>query len=138
MFLKALDQLQPIVMFSAHFWHILNLRGYCKLYNSQGATIAQWIRLRLPSCTPSTLFSSIVFVLYLSCEKNENKQKKRPGLAHFLKKLDHNPLPTHPLWYSLQPLLGVNHPFLFFRLFFLCDQSDQLCTADDELIIYSK
>ena len=26
--------------------------------------------------TPSTLFSFIIFVLYLSCEKNENKQKE--------------------------------------------------------------
>ena len=31
------------------------------------------------------LVSFIVFVTYLSFEKNENKQK-RPGLAHFLKK----------------------------------------------------
>ena len=36
---------------------------------------------------PSMLLSFIVkFVLYLSCEKNEIN-KKRPGLAHFLKKL---------------------------------------------------
>ena len=45
-----------------------------------GAAIAQWIRLRLPSM----LSSIIVFVLYLSREKNENKQK-RPGLAHLKK-----------------------------------------------------
>ena len=57
----------------------------------KGAAIAQWIRLRLPSCWPRfesqvhhlpMLLSFIVkFVLYLSCEKNENKQK-RPGLDH--------------------------------------------------------
>ena len=39
-------------------------------------------RVRVPS-TPSTLLSFIVLVLFLSCDKNENKQK---GLAHFLKK----------------------------------------------------
>ena len=32
-------------------------------------------RVRVPS-TPSTLFSFIVFVIYLSCEKKENKQKE--------------------------------------------------------------
>ena len=37
-------------------------------------------RVRVPS-TPSMLLSFILFVLYLSCEKNENKQK-RPGSAH--------------------------------------------------------
>ena len=81
----------------------------------RGAAIAQWICLHLPSCrpvfksqtlhlcfyhlsptilppwvwvpsTPSMLLSYMVFVLYLSCEKNENKQKKRPGLAHFNQK----------------------------------------------------
>ena len=42
-----------------------------------------------PSSSPKHAiyaFSFIVFVLYLSCEKNENKQKKRPGLAHLKKK----------------------------------------------------
>ena len=39
-------------------------------------------RVRVPS-TPSTLLSFLVFVLYLSCEKNENNQKEG-GLAHFL------------------------------------------------------
>ena len=39
------------------------------------AMTAQWNRLRLP-CTPSTLLSFIVFVLYLLCEKNENKSKR--------------------------------------------------------------
>ena len=51
---------------------------------------AQWIRLRLPSCHPrfeskakqSTLSSfNFKCVLYLSCEKNKNKQK-RSGLTH--------------------------------------------------------
>ena len=32
-------------------------------------------RVQIPS-TPSMLLSFIVFVLYLSCEKNENKQKE--------------------------------------------------------------
>ena len=32
-------------------------------------------QVRVPS-TPSTLLSFIEFVLYLSCEKNENKEKK--------------------------------------------------------------
>ena len=48
----------------------------------RGAAIAQWKRLRLPPqvrvlSSPSTLLSFIVnFVQYLSCEKNENKQKE--------------------------------------------------------------
>ena len=48
-----------------------------------GAAIAQWIRLRLPfaalGLSPKHAiyaFSFIVFVLYLSCEKNENKTKR--------------------------------------------------------------
>ena len=51
----------------------------------KGAAIAQWIRLRLPSWCPRfesqaphlpMLLSFIVkCVLYLSCEKNGNKQK---------------------------------------------------------------
>ena len=46
-----------------------------------GVTMAQWICLCQPSChvpsTPSMLLSFIVnFVLYLSCEKNETKQKR--------------------------------------------------------------
>ena len=50
--------------------------------DSSGPTILL-PRVRVPSI-PSTLFSFIVkFVLYLACEKSENK---RPGLAHFLKK----------------------------------------------------
>ena len=48
-------------------------------------------QVRLPS-TPSTLLSFIVkFVLFLSlqCEKRTKVTKKRPGLAHFLKKVEH-------------------------------------------------
>ena len=48
-----------------------------------GAAIAQWIHLRLfPAAQGSSpkhaiyAFSFIVIVLYLSCEKNENKQKE--------------------------------------------------------------
>ena len=40
-------------------------------------------QIRVPS-TPSTLFSFIVFVQYLSCEKNENKQKEA-GFGPFKK-----------------------------------------------------
>ena len=43
-------------------------------------------QVRVPK-TPSTLLSFIViFVQYLSCEKNKNEQKERPGLARFFKK----------------------------------------------------
>ena len=53
-----------------------------------GAAIAQWIRLRLPSCRPGFESIYIVQIVYLSfeleCEKNKNKQK-RPGLAHLKK-----------------------------------------------------
>ena len=48
-----------------------------------GAAIAQWNCLRIPSCRPGFesqaaifAFSFIVFVLYLSCEKSQNKQKE--------------------------------------------------------------
>ena len=56
----------------------------------------QWIRLRLPTCRPRfesqahhICFYHLVIVkvvLYLSCEKNENKQK-RPYLAHLKRKI---------------------------------------------------
>ena len=56
-----------------------------------GAAIFQWIRLCLHPTTPGSspkhiiyTFSFIVFVLYLSCEKNENKQKE-VGFGPFLK-----------------------------------------------------
>ena len=54
-----------------------------------GAAIAQWIRLRLPSCRPgfeSQAHHLCFFNLYLSfeleCEKNENKQKEA-GIGPF-------------------------------------------------------
>ena len=42
-------------------------------------------RVRIPS-TPTTLFSFIVFVLYLSFENNENKQKEAGFGPFFFKK----------------------------------------------------
>ena len=42
-------------------------------------------QVRVPS-TPSMLFSFIVFVLYLSFEKNENKHKEAGFGPFFLKK----------------------------------------------------
>ena len=60
-----------------------------------GAAIAQWIRLRLPSCRPGfesqahhlRFFQFKLFKLYI-CHLNWNVKrtkinKKRPGLAHF-------------------------------------------------------
>ena len=52
-----------------------------------GAAIAQWIRLRLPSCRPGfesqahhpRFYHNSQYVPYLSCERN----KKRPDLVHF-------------------------------------------------------
>ena len=46
-----------------------------------GAAIAQWTCLCLPPCRPGFEFQAyhlcfFHFVLYLSCEKNENKQKE--------------------------------------------------------------
>ena len=38
---------------------------------NRGAAIAQWIRLRLPTCLPI-----VTFVLFLSSEKNEKRQKE--------------------------------------------------------------
>ena len=66
------------------------------------AAIAQWIRLRLPSCCPGfesqahhLCFSIyIVQTVYLSiefeCEKNENKQKRGRDWPSFLKKNFHS------------------------------------------------
>ena len=54
------------------------------------------LQVRVPS-TPSTLLSFIVFVLFLSCEKNENKQKEA-DLAHKKNKVVvcvHNPEATY-------------------------------------------
>ena len=53
------------------------------------AALAQWIRLRLPSCGPG--FESqahpgfFQFVNKLWCVKDENKNEKRPGLVHLKK-----------------------------------------------------
>ena len=56
-----------------------------------GAAIAQWIRLRLPSCRPGfesqahhLSFYQFIFELY-HVEKDENKQKEA-GIGPFLKK----------------------------------------------------
>ena len=53
-----------------------------------GAAIAQWIRLRpqvrIPSSQSKLLPFKVKFVLYLSREKNENKQKEA-GFGPFLK-----------------------------------------------------
>ena len=67
--------------------------------DSGGAAIAQWIRLRLPSCHPRfksqahhlRFFQFILFKLYI-CHLNWNVKrtkinKKRPGLAHFKKNI---------------------------------------------------
>ena len=61
-----------------------------------GAAIAQWIRLRLPSCHPGFesqahhlgfyfIYSQICLYLSLYCEKNDNKQKVA-GFGPFFKK----------------------------------------------------
>ena len=57
-----------------------------------GATIAQWIRLRLPSCRPGfesqahhLSFYQFIFELY-HVEKDENKQKEAGIGPFFLKK----------------------------------------------------
>ena len=54
--------------------------------------IAQWIHLRLPSCSPAskpklTIYASIKsnFVLYLSIAKMMYINKKKPPSAHILK-----------------------------------------------------
>ena len=57
-----------------------------------GAAVAQWIRLRLPSCRlglnpKHTTYAFINLNLNLNCDvlKRQNKQKKRPRLTHFKK-----------------------------------------------------
>ena len=60
----------------------------------RGVAIAQWNRLRLPSChrrfesqAHHLRFLWSNFVLYCHCvEKRTKNNKKRPALAHFLKK----------------------------------------------------
>ena len=70
----------------------------------------QWIRLRLPTCRPRfesqahhICFYHLVIVkvvLYLSCEKNENKQKEA-GIGPFKKHVQKMP------WKSLQDVLDL-------------------------------
>ena len=76
------------------------------------AAIAQWIRLRLPSCRPGyesqahhLRFFSIYIVqivnlsFELECEKNENKQKEAGIGPFFLKKQDISaPMPILFVW----------------------------------------
>ena len=87
MVLGHLDQFcahQAIVYFLSSF------ANKCSPNNNRGgAAIAQWIHLRLPlqvwvPSTPSMLLSFMVFVLYLSREKYENKQKEA-GFGPFKK-----------------------------------------------------
>ena len=57
--------------------------GYRHSSVEYSAPTIQPPRVRVPS-TPSTLLSFGVFLLYLSCEKNENKQKE-DGFGPFKK-----------------------------------------------------
>ena len=57
-----------------------------------GAAIAQWIRLRLPSCHPGfesqahhLHFFHLYYLCYICHLKRMKINKKRPGLAHFYK-----------------------------------------------------
>ena len=66
-----------------------------------GAAVAQWIRSRLPSCRPGfesqahhLRFFQIWKIWIVACWKDENKRKRRPGLAHFKKK--------HKIFYDSQ------------------------------------
>ena len=73
-------------------YHLAGLFRYKQYFGRRGAAIAQWIRLRLPSCRPgfeSQAHHLCFFNLYLSfeleCEKNENQQKEAM-IGPFLKK----------------------------------------------------
>ena len=73
--------------------------------NEKGAAITQWIRLCLPFCRPGFesqahhlhFYHYSQFVLYLSCEKNEIKQKeagfepfkKRNGIVNLTVRIFH-------------------------------------------------
>ena len=64
-----------------------NLYQNANMLVSWGATIAQWIRLRLPSCRPG--FESqachlrfFIYLCYICHVKRTKINKKRPGLAH--------------------------------------------------------
>ena len=75
--------------------------------SSAPTILPQWVRV--PS-TPSTLLSFIVFVLYLQCEKNENKQKE--GEFGPLKKqnaLQHNSEIKHSDWLKLVKCLAISN-----------------------------
>ena len=72
-------------------------RSHCiQLFDIRVAAIAPWFHLRLPSRGPGfesqahhlRFFQYVLLKLYQ--ENNENKQKKRLGLAHFLQLLDKN------------------------------------------------
>ena len=60
----------------------------------RGAAVAQWICLCLPychrgfksQCTPATLLSFLSNLCYICHVKRTQINKKRPGLAHLLKK----------------------------------------------------
>ena len=64
-----------------------------KYINVRGAAIAQWIRLRLPSCCPGFKSQACYLCIFiynicaiLSFEKNKNKQKEA-GFGPFFKKV---------------------------------------------------
>ena len=73
-------------------WRQKSVRPPVSKTNTRGAAIAQWIRLRLPSCRPGfesqahhQCFYQYIFVL---CHVEKTKvNKMRPGLAHFFKKI---------------------------------------------------
>ena len=76
-------------------WGLQNRRERQLLH---GVPPSQWICLRLPSCRPGFKYQACylrffiysicaIFVLYLSCEKNENEQKEAGSSPFFLKKL---------------------------------------------------
>ena len=58
----------------------------------RGAAIAQWIGLRLPSCCPGFKYQAhnlrfFQFIFELGQMEKTKINKKRPGLAHFFKKM---------------------------------------------------
>ena len=97
----------------------LNRFGYQKIELNIGyrhssveysAPTIQPPRVRVPS-TPSTLSSFVVFLLYLSCEKNENKQKEDGFGPFFLKKII--TLSAYLIFYfhysHLKPAVWINY-----------------------------
>ena len=78
--------------------HFMGCR-HSSVDSSAPTILPPWVRF--PS-TPTMLLSFIVkFVLYLSCENNEIN-KKRPGLAHFLEKGSRLNLWFHASFYFLK------------------------------------